>query len=121
MSDERVGGVDQVEVMFVGGLPSHVGEVTFRRCMQVEVLDAAAAMNAARGGCVILDSADPAALAFTDLDKDLYASFGSHANAPAAFREKLKAARERAAEYADEMETQFQGTLKEQIVPERGV
>ena len=89
--------------MFVGGLPSHlIGLLDFTKFGQVEELEGEQAADAARGGCVILPAENPAAAAFTPEELRKYASFGSHAAAPAPFQEKVRAARITASEYAAE-------------------
>jgi hypothetical protein len=102
-----------MKVMFVGGLPSQVGSlVEFRSFGKVAELDRKEAMNAARGGCVILPADDPAARVFTAEELEKRASFGSHASAPAEFAEKVRQARTAAARFAEEMEAEFQASLQ---------
>lgn len=73
------------------GSETDIGHVQLRRLGQAVELDDILATEAIQGGACILPAADFDVLGFTDEELKMYATPGSQINAPAAFKEKLRA------------------------------
>jgi hypothetical protein len=79
--------------MFVGSLPSYIRDVLdFTSFGQKAQFSDELAKLASLGGCMIVPADDPAAAAFTPIELQKFAPFGTHEFAPKEFLEKKKAA-----------------------------